>query len=322
MKFLIFVISLLFLLPSSFSVLPDECALTLEFSYRYSNVVLTRVVTLAENELNFMGQMVDLTYSIEPRMEDNILNWTQKPTNGTGELILTYRIISEKFKLDDFSGTIDDIPEDVVEKFTGKSVLNVGNEGIDFIDPFNEKIAEKAKEIVGEDNNIYNASKKLYQWITDNIRYNNAAKIYPTSAIETLEKRSGDCDEQTALFLSMARSLSIPCFYMDGYVISGKGRCDSGHAWSGVFTRSEGVLTVFPVDTVYGEFAVKRSNKVFVDFDCGAEGYINNIYNDLKYWHNSQEVPEVEYTIRCSSYMCSDLSILYIFFKARRYGDF
>ena len=329
MKFLAFMVSLLFLISiplsiqtsASLSIQPEECALTLEFSYRFNDVVQIRVVTMDGDKLNFMGQRVDLNYSIEPEMEDNILNWTLRPGNGTGELLLTYRIVSERFELQDFSCVLGDIPKDIIERFTGKSVLNVDNESVAFIDPLNEKIGEKAREIVGQDDNVYSMSKKLYRWIVDDVRYNNKAKVYPQSAIETLEKRSGDCDEQTALFLSMARSLGVPCFYMDGYIINGNGKIECGHAWSGVIIESENELAVFPVDTVYKEFAEKRANKVFVDFDCGVEGYMNNVYNDLKYWHDSQKVPEIEFVVKCSHFIRSDLPIIYPLSKEKHYGD-
>jgi hypothetical protein len=103
--------------------------------------------------------------------------------------------------------------------------------------------------------------------------------------------------------------------------INGNGKIECGHAWSGVIIESENELVVFPVDTVYKEFAEKRATKVFVDFDCGVEGYMNNVYNDLKYWHDSQKVPEIEFVVKCSHYIRSDIPLLYPFLKEKYYGD-
>jgi len=282
---------------------PDECDITLEFSYHFRNTTEVRVVT-AEN-LNFMGQSVSIGYTSEPKREDGLLNWSVK---GDGSFEIVYDIRSERYELEDFWGNLSDLPAGM-ERWLGKNTVNVSGRTIDFIDPENELIRAKATEIAGDEQSIYQISRKLYDWIVDNVRYNVRAGTYPQSVVETLQRRSGDCDEQTALFISMARSLGVPCFYMDGYVIDRVGRYEAGHAWAGVIKYSDGEQEIFPVDTVYKELGVKRANKVFVDYDGGSEDYMSTIYNDVRYWYDRGKEPRIDYEVRCTRY--TDSSPLY-----------
>jgi len=282
--------------PAMMALQPEECNIRLEFSYSFRNTVEVRVVTA--EDLNFMGQNVTISYTSEPKREGGLLNWSIK---GDGSFEITYDIRSERYELEDFWGNLSDLPRGM-ERWLGKSTINVSGRTIDFIDPENELIRAKAREVAGDEQSIYQISRRLYNWIVDNVRYNSRASTYPQSAVETLQRRSGDCDEQTALFLSMARSLGVPCFYMDGYVIDRVGRYEAGHAWAGVIKYSGGKREIFPVDTVYKELGVKRANKVFVDYDIGTEDYMSAIYNDVRYWYDRGKEPRISYEVRCTEY--------------------
>jgi hypothetical protein len=308
-----YLIALILLLQPALT--PNECAVTLEFSYRFENTDEIRVITSDAESLSFMGQKVLMDYTIAPVREGTTLNWSIK---GNGDFSITYRIVSERYELKDFSGTIHEVPEDIKARYLGKNVLSVGGADIDFIDPGNQDIRNKAREIAGDDESVYGISRKLYQWIVENVGYNTRAETYPQGAAETLRKRSGDCDEQAALFISMARSLGVPCFYMDGYVIDREGTYDAGHTWAGVIKYNEYGYEIFPVDTVYRELGVKRANKVFVDYDNGSEGYINSIYNDVRYWYNDSGKVDIEYRVRCTDYITSSYPF-YGSMKEKRY---
>lgn len=290
---------ILFFQPLGAFTAAERCSITLEFSYSFKNTNEVRVITSNAESLNFMGQNVTINYTEEPIKEDGTLKWSVK---GDGSFRIEYKIISERYELEDFSGNLSDLPDNL-DKWLGKSVVNVGGKTIDFIDPEDELIRAKAKEIVGDEQSIYQISRKLYNWITANVRYNGDAYTYPQSAVETLKRRSGDCDEQTALFISMARSLGVPCFYIDGYVIDRRGTYPAGHAWAGVVKYNDRGLEIFPVDTIYKELGVKRANKVFVDYDRGTEDYMSIIYNDVRYWYDSGKKPEVDYSVRCTEYV-------------------
>jgi hypothetical protein len=286
---------------------PDECFIALEFSYTFKNTDEVRVVTSDAESLNFMGQNVTISYTVEPVKENRVLNWSIK---GDGSFKISYDVWSERYELKDFSGNLSDLPK--MDRYLGKSTVSVSGRVIDFIDPEDESIRAKAIEIAGGEESIYQIGRKLYDWIVENVRYNNRAETYPQSAAETLKKRSGDCDEQTALFISMARSLGVPSFYMDGYVIDRVGSYPAGHAWAGVIKWNDKGYEIFPVDTVYREFGVKRANKIFVDYDRGTEGYMSTIYNDVRYWYGSGERAEVTYEVRCKEYTTSANPIYYV----------
>ena len=295
----------------------QECAVTLEFSYSFDGIREMRVVTADEEHLNSMGQRVRIYSNTQPRDEGGVLNWTIK--NSSGDLRIEYKIISERFELRDFGGTIAEIPEGVRSAHMGQEYVNVSGVSILFIDPLDAEIRDKAEELAGGEESVFLASREIYDWIVENIRYGNRAEAHPKPAAEVLMSRSGDCDEQAALFISMVRSLGIPAFYMDGYVIDGEGVYRMGHAWSAVVMYSQGVERTFPVDTVYREFGIKRANKVFVDVGFWRD-HMSNVYNDVRYWYEDGSVPLVEYEVRCTDYVTSS-SLRYDAVVDKEYAD-
>ena len=85
-----------------------------------------------------------------------------------------------------------------------------------FITPDDSKVKAKVKEILGNDYNgklTWGDMNKIYNWVHNNIKYNydmdkSASKgnvwgecwLYPS---ETLEKKRGDCEDQSLLFISL-----------------------------------------------------------------------------------------------------------------------
>jgi len=85
-----------------------------------------------------------------------------------------------------------------------------------FITPTDSKVKSKVKEILGSSYNgklTWDDMNKIYNWVHNNIKYNSdtddsASKgnawgecwLYPS---ETLNKKKGDCEDQTLLFVSL-----------------------------------------------------------------------------------------------------------------------
>jgi len=74
-------------------------------------------------------------------------------------------------------------------------------------------IKKAASDIVGTETNPYLKAKLIYNWVVANIRYEFPA---PWGALETYQKRAGDCGMYTALFCAMAISQGIPCRAVSG----------------------------------------------------------------------------------------------------------
>ena len=106
-------------------------------------------------------------------------------------------------------------------------------EGDLFIQVNNKEIREKAREIIGEENDPWRRAKKLNEWVYQNIKKQPTLSI--PSALEVLKTREGDCNEHTTLFTALARSLGIPTrvavglVYLRGYFFY--------HAWPEVFVE-------------------------------------------------------------------------------------
>ena len=103
-----------------------------------------------------------------------------------------------------------------------------------FIQSKNEKIKNKAEEIVGSEKDIFRCSILLCQWVNVNLKNKNYSVIY-ASALEVLENLEGDCSEHTILFIALARSLGIPARGVLGLVYSEKEKAFGFHAWTEVF---------------------------------------------------------------------------------------
>ena len=102
-----------------------------------------------------------------------------------------------------------------------------------FIQANNKEIREKAREIIGEENDPWRRVKKLNEWVYRHIKKQPSLTI--PSALEVLKTREGDCNEHTTLFTALARSLGIPTrvavglVYLRGYFFY--------HAWPEVFVE-------------------------------------------------------------------------------------
>lgn len=111
---------------------------------------------------------------------------------------------------------------------------------------FNDKISTLAKTIVGEEKHPLEQVKLLYYWINDNIPWAGALEYSVMESIPdyVLEHRRGDCGMQTFLFLSMARSLGIPCKWQSGWYLLPQEK--NLHDWAEVYYEGIGWVPVDP----------------------------------------------------------------------------
>ena len=108
----------------------------------------------------------------------------------------------------------------------------------------NDDINLLAHEIAGDETNPVNQVKLLYYWINDNIPWAGALEYSVMDCIPeyVLEHRRGDCGMQTFLFLSMARSLGIPCKWQSGWYLLPQEK--NLHDWAEVYYEGIGWVPV------------------------------------------------------------------------------
>ncbi|MEK6692611.1 MAG: transglutaminase-like domain-containing protein [Nitrospirota bacterium] len=116
------------------------------------------------------------------------------------------------------------------------------------------RIANKAKEIIGEEKDILNASRLLMEWVYTNIEKRPTISI--PNALEVLRMKQGDCNEHTTLYTALARSAGIPAKIDIGLVYSKGGFYY--HAWPEVFAGEwvslDPTLNQFPADGTHIKF--------------------------------------------------------------------
>lgn len=187
---------------------------------------------------------------------------------------------------------------------------------------FSDKIKELAKKIVKKEKNPVHQVKLLYYWLNDSIPWAGALEYSVMDCIPeyVLEHRRGDCGMQTFLFLSMARSLGIPCKWQSGWYLFPQEK--NLHDWAEVYYEGIGWVPVDPSfklidsddvrvkefymngldsyrlivnDDVAGEFTPKKKyyrSEPF-DFQRGElEWRGGNLYFDTWDYHMEVEYPE------------------------------
>ena len=155
------------------------------------------------------------------------------------ELGITASIYSEALIVNDLTGknalTLSEIKnnyQNLVESYCKSQ----GNKTTVFIDPNNPEIKNKAYKIYNsaETNNSFILSKKLFIWLKENTEYKaHLLKNNPQPASLTMELKTGDCDDLTYLYLSMCKSIDIPCRFIRGFLIYEDTAVP--HAWAEVF---------------------------------------------------------------------------------------
>lgn len=124
-------------------------------------------------------------------------------------------------------------------------------------------VVAKAREVAADADNEGAVVQKVYQWVVDNIDYDDAKAAelaggsgYVPDPDKTLAEGKGICFDYSSLAGAMLRSLGVPCRVVTGYVDPD----DLYHAWNMVYidgTWHAVGVTVDPgtwsrVDTTFG----------------------------------------------------------------------
>nr|WP_315024421.1 transglutaminase domain-containing protein [uncultured Aminipila sp.] len=120
----------------------------------------------------------------------------------------------------------------------------------------NSEIDNMAKEIVGTEKNDNIKAYRLYQWISQNIQYddNKAEVIVKTpshvnsGSIVTFTEKEGVCFDYSCLYVSMCRSVGLKVRFVTGLGYNGIEWGD--HAWNQVYDSDE--QRWINVDTTFG----------------------------------------------------------------------
>lgn len=193
------------------------------------------------------------------------------------------------------SGTINDVPQDIKDRYLGPewALITVDTDGdgladapqdnngdgipdVYRIDPNNAQIKSLADKIVGNDTNVYSILHKIYVYMTETggFTYLTGRSGLPKVCTETLSDRTGDCDDQSILFASLARAKGVPAWLELGWLYSPKDRTWGGHGWLNVYIPlADGTHVVATIDVVNDLFLFRDANRLTEWIDDGYKGH-------------------------------------------------
>jgi len=109
------------------------------------------------------------------------------------------------------------------------------------IDPTNLNIKRIAQNVVDETetDNSFLFAKALFLWLKENTAYqihNDIGSVQPAAV--TFQKKTGDCDDLSFLYISLCRAVGVPARFIRGYLLSEDitgNMIATPHAWTEVF---------------------------------------------------------------------------------------
>ncbi len=223
-------------------------------------------------------------------------DWKRWDDTLSGGISLSIQIVyeAETRTLDwgytsDNIGTIDDLPDEVKEQYN-KNQWQLDEDRNDdgqndwMIQPDHPQIQSLADSIVKDEENIYTASRAIYDWINNNIGYEIGEPGLPKHAAWVLESRSGDCDEQSFLYASLARAVGIPAYMELGVLYDRMVDQWGGHGWiRQMVVDDEGTVGWINIDQVNDQFFARGANRITFWIDDGIEGHLSDYYYFLSY---------------------------------------
>jgi len=116
------------------------------------------------------------------------------------------------------------------------------------------EIKEKAIELVGKETNPYFQTKRIFDWVIENMIY-EYPDVKSRGAEKSFKTLKGDCGEFSVVFASLCRAVGIPvrtvtCVWFKG----------GGHAWAEMLLPPYGWV---PVDPSVGQALTPSGSKAF-----------------------------------------------------------
>jgi transglutaminase-like putative cysteine protease len=186
---------------------------------------------------------------------NDMIRWNIDSNNNTGyDFLITAEVEAESFIVSDLSGenalTIQEI-KDQHPTLVTQYCQAQSNETTTFIDPLNQDIKETALSVFesAKTNNSYLVAKELFKWLKQHTTYlaHSLEDNEIQSAQTTLIRGTGDCDDLSFLYMSLCKSLNIPCRFIRGFLINDNLAIQ--HAWVEVYVgRNIGKNGWIPVE--------------------------------------------------------------------------
>jgi len=152
------------------------------------------------------------------------------------------------------------------------------------------EIVEKAREIVGDASSRLEAVRRLNSFVYEYVEKVPAMGV--PNGLAVLRQARGDCNEHTALFVSLARASGIPARIAAGVVYSDRVSENGAfyyHAWPEV--RLGGPTEWVPVDPTFGQLPADATHVKIVEGDLDRQIEIMGVMGRLGFTLIEPEAP-------------------------------
>ncbi|MEK6973950.1 MAG: transglutaminase-like domain-containing protein [Nanoarchaeota archaeon] len=137
-------------------------------------------------------------------------------------------------------------------------IRNLDTEYMQYLEPekitdINQDIIEKTNSLVQGDDDLFQATYKIAEWVKSNIKYdlNTLTETASQKSSWVFQNKEGVCDEITSLFISMARAAGIPARFVTGMVYTNLNNDFGNHGWAEVYFPGYGWV---PFDVTFGQY--------------------------------------------------------------------
>ena len=186
-------------------------------------------------------------------------------SNGGAKFTIeyTYKTFGVHFNLKPSKVVRYDKSDSIYKKFTSEAPNII----------FTGKIKKLSKEIVGKERNPLLKAKKIYDWISRDIKYSFAREYSTINNISDycLTKEYGDCGQEAMLFITLCRYNGVPARWQSGWFTFPNAK--DIHDWTQIYVLPYGWIPVDPYMGIasrrYLMDSTAKQRKVVHDFYFG-----------------------------------------------------
>jgi len=258
---------------------PETLEFTLERTFTIAclgndleySLILSSPLELADNS---MQDVLEFSSTPNGISKEGWVEWSGQLMSGkTANIIVKYHIITHTYiwrintedQLD-----IDAINNSLKERYLHDEWFNEDIGGY-MIAPNSTDIIELSEKLTEGKSTVYDKLKSIFSYMRKNFRYVTGNSM-PQDALTTLAEKSGDCDDQSILFISLCRAAGIPAWLELGLQYDSSKDSWGGHAWTQVVVPTKKGDVIATIDVVNGEFLARSAYK-FADFTDEGDGH-------------------------------------------------
>jgi len=170
----------------------------------------------------------------------------------------------QKLDRDILTVKVESLPSQTlpVQALIGQKQYEPYLQGDSSIAVFDPLIQKKAKEIVGNESDLWKRAKLIFDFV--NTKVEKVPTVSVPNALEVLKTMKGDCNEHSVLYTALARAAGVPTRMVVGLVYGERMAKGSGfyyHAWVEVFTGKDWIA----IDPTWNQIPADATHLAFVE---------------------------------------------------------